>query len=141
MNINHIVTAWETFAHTTAPDLVLEVPRTEEQYEALVAFADKLTSTYNCNDPEHAPLYDLVAFYIGEWEKVHYADILEGEVPPYRMLAYYLEQRGVSAYRVAKDTGIPQPTLSAVLAQRREVSKDVAKKLAAYFGVSTELFI
>ncbi len=82
-----------------------------------------------------------MAFYIGEWEKVHDADILEGVVSPYRMLAYYLEQRGVSAYRVAKDTGIPQPTLSAVLAQRREVSKDVAKKLAAYFGVRTELFI
>lgn len=90
MNISHVVTAWETFAHTTAPDLVLAVPQTEEQYEALVAFADKLTSTYNCNDPEHAPLYDLVAFYIGEWEKVHDADILGGEVPPYRMLAYYL---------------------------------------------------
>lgn len=141
MNISHIMTAWETFTQTTAPDLVLAVPQTEAQYEALVAFADKLTSTYNCNDPEHAPLYDLVAFYIGEWEKVHYADILEGEEPPYRMLAYYLEQRGVSAYRVAKDTGIPQPTLSAVLAQRREVSTDVAKKLAAYFGVSIELFI
>ncbi len=85
MNISHVVTAWETFAQATAPDLVLEVPQTEAQYEALVAFADKLTSTTNCNDPEHAPLYDLVAFYIGEWEKVHDADILGGEVPPYRM--------------------------------------------------------
>ncbi len=141
MNVNQVVTAWETFTQATQDDLVLEMPQTEAQYEALVAFTDKLTSTYNCNDPEHAPLYDLVAFYIGEWEKVHDADILEGVVPPYRMLAYYLEQRGVSAYRVAKDTGIPQPTLSAILAQRREISKDVAKKLAAYFGVSSELFI
>ncbi len=141
MSVSQVVNAWEAFAEATTPDLMLEVPQTEEQYEALVAFTDELTSTYNCNDPEHAPLYDLVAYYIGEWERVHYADILEGEVPPYRMLAYYLEQRDVSAYRLAKDTGIPQSTLSAVLAQRREISKDVARKLAAYFGVSTELFI
>ncbi len=121
--------------------MVLAVPQTEEHYQALVAFADALTSSYNCTDPEHAPLYDLVAYYIGEWEKVHYADILEGEVAPYQMLAYYLEQRDISAYRLAKDTGIAQPTLSAILAQRRDISKAVAKKLAAYFGVSSELFI
>ena len=141
MSISQVVTAWEAFTQATHTELVLGMPQTEAQYEALVAFADELTSTTNCNDPEHAPLYDLVAYYIGEWEGVHYADILEGEVPPYRMLAYYLEQRGVTAYRVAKDTGIPQPTLSAILAQRREISKDVAKKLTAYLGVSTELFI
>lgn len=141
MSFSQVVTAWEAFAQAARADLVLDVPQTEEQYDALVAFADELTSTYNCNDPEHAPLYDLVALYIGEWEKEHYADIIEGEVPPHRMLAYYLEQRGVTAYRLAKDTGIPQPLLSAVLAQRREISKDVAKKLAAYFGVSAEHFI
>ena len=57
------------------------------------------------------------------------------------MLAHYLEARDISAYRLAKDLGVSQGNLSAVLHGKRGISKDLAKKLAEYFGASLELFI
>lgn len=139
--LNNVIAAWETFAHSTRNDIILRVPESEEQYEALVAIADELTSSYNCNDPEHAPLFDLVAYYISEWERVHYADILEHEVPPHEMLAYYLENRGVSQLQLQKDSIVNQGNLSKILKGERKISRELAKKLSAYFEVSVELFI
>lgn len=138
---NQVVTAWETFAHSARNELVLDVPKSEEEYDALVAFTNKLTSEHNCNDPEHAPLFDLVTFYISEWEKEHYTDIIDGEMPPHEMLAYYLETRGVSQLQLQKDGIVNQGNLSKILKGEREISKELAKKLAGYFGVSVELFI
>ncbi len=52
-----------------------------------------------------------------------------------------MQERGVTQYRLAKDGVVSQGTLNAILKGRRGISKAVAKKLAAYFGVSVELFI
>jgi HTH-type transcriptional regulator/antitoxin HigA len=136
-----VVSAWETFSQSTRDELVLGIPQSEVQYDALIAFADELTSAYNCNDPEHAPLFDLVAYYIGEWEKVHEAEILAHEVPPHEMLAYYLDVRGVSQSQLQRDGVVNQGNLSKILKGEREISKALARKLARYFGVSVEVFI
>jgi HTH-type transcriptional regulator/antitoxin HigA len=45
------------------------------------------------------------------------------DVPPAKMLAHCIEARQTTAAQVAKDTGIPQATLSNVLAHRRGISK------------------
>ena len=139
--LSNVVTAWGMFAHSTRNDIVLQIPQSEDQYDALVAVADELTSFYNCNDSKHAPLFDLVTYYISEWERVHYADILEHDVAPHKMLAYYLETRGVSQSQLQKDGIVNQGNLSKILRGEREISKELAKKLAAYFDVSVELFI
>lgn len=51
------------------------------------------------------------------------------------------EARGVSAYRVAKDCGIPQTTLSDWKNGRIRLSLKVAEKLADYFQVPVDAFI
>jgi HTH-type transcriptional regulator/antitoxin HigA len=56
--------------------------------------------------------------------------------PPHEMLAHLMEVRGASQADVARATGIPRSTISAVLAQRRKLSTDSIAKLAAYFHVS-----
>ena len=47
----------------------------------------------------------------------------------------------LSAYRVSKETGIPQSTLSEWKSGRSTPKTDKLKKLADYFGVSIEYFL
>ena len=135
-----VVAAWN-FRHSTRDTLALRPAETEAEYDELVAFADELTSAYNCNTEPYGSLFDLVSTYIDHWERQHYADLKDVQVPPHEMLGYYLEQRGVSQYRLAKDLGVSQGNVSAILRGDRGVSKGLAKKLAGYFRVSVEVFI
>ena len=42
---------------------------------------------------------------------------------------------GLSVYRVAKDSGVPQPVLHRFVAGERDMYLETADRLAAYFGV------
>ncbi|MCO7122060.1 helix-turn-helix domain-containing protein [Ihubacter massiliensis] len=52
-----------------------------------------------------------------------------------------LNERGVTAYRVAVDTGIPQSTLSDWKNGRSAPKVDKLKLLADYFSVPIEYFL
>ena len=56
--------------------------------------------------------------------------------PPREMLAHLMDARGVRQAAVARATGIPRSTLSAVLAGRRKLSTANIAALSAYFHVS-----
>ena len=58
----------------------------------------------------------------------------------YKAFEKLKEARGVSSYRVAKETGIRQTTLSDWKVGRIRCSLAVAKKLADYFGVPVDTF-
>ena len=116
-------------------------PITEADYEELHGLMDELTSRQDINEQPWSDLFGLIATYMHEWELVNEPDLKNPVATPHEMLAYLMQQRGVSQYRLAKDGVVSQGTLNAVLKGRRGISKAVAKKLAAYFGVSVELFI
>lgn len=59
----------------------------------------------------------------------------------YSKLEKLLEERGLTAYRVAKDTGIPTATLSNWKAGLYTPKADKLLKLANYFGVPLEYFL
>lgn len=52
-----------------------------------------------------------------------------------------LDQRGITAYRVSKDTGIPQSTFSEWKNKRSKPKVDKLIKLADYFGVNVSYFL
>lgn len=52
-----------------------------------------------------------------------------------------LRERGITAYRVAKDTGIPTATLSDWKNGRSTPKTDKLLKIAEYFGVPLEQLI
>lgn len=138
MTTSNIVNAWETFQITTGG---VKRPETEAEYETLHKLADDLTSHYNCNTEPYGSLFDLIAGYMHEWELENEPELKDVQVPPHEMLAYVLEQRGVTQYRLAKDLNVSQGNLSAILRGDRGISKELAKKLAGYFDISVELFI
>ncbi|MBF0287389.1 MAG: HigA family addiction module antidote protein [SAR324 cluster bacterium] len=52
-----------------------------------------------------------------------------------------MEPLGITAYRLAKDTSIPNMAVSEILRGKRRISPKVGLRLDKYFGVSEEFFI
>ena len=53
----------------------------------------------------------------------------------------FLKPLGVSAYRLSKDTGIPQTRISAIVKGRRRITADTALRLSKYFGNSAKFWL
>src|SRR6186997_2473440 len=53
----------------------------------------------------------------------------------------FLVPLGVTAYRLSKDTGIPQTRISAIIKGNRRVTADTALRLAKYFGNSAKFWL
>lgn len=48
----------------------------------------------------------------------------------------FLGPMGISAYRLAKDIGVPQIRISEVLAGKRAITVDTGLRLSRYFGMN-----
>ncbi len=48
----------------------------------------------------------------------------------------FLEPMGISAYRLAKDIGVPQIRISEIIAGKRGISVDTGLRLSRYFGMN-----
>ena len=53
----------------------------------------------------------------------------------------FLGPMDISAYRLAKDTGLPHSRVSDLLAGKRGVSADTALRLARYFGTTPDFWL
>jgi addiction module HigA family antidote len=53
----------------------------------------------------------------------------------------FLDPLGITAYRLAKDIGVPRNRVLAILAGRRAISADTALRLGRYFRVSAQFWI
>ena len=59
----------------------------------------------------------------------------------YQIFEKLIKEKGVTAYRVSKDTGIPQPTFSEWKNGRSKPKIDKLMKFAKYFGVDVAIFL
>ncbi len=48
---------------------------------------------------------------------------------------------GLTAYRLAKDIGVPVTRIQEIVAERRSVTGDTALRLARYFGTTAEFWL
>lgn len=53
----------------------------------------------------------------------------------------FLVPLGITAYRLSKDTGIPQTRLSAIIKGNRRVTADTAVRFSKYFGNSAKFWL
>lgn len=72
---------------------------------------------------------------------MEYMKSLKNIHPGEILLKEFLEPMGVSAYRLSKDTGIPQTRISAIIKGNRSVTADTALRLSKYFGVSAKFWL
>jgi addiction module HigA family antidote len=54
---------------------------------------------------------------------------------------YFMEPLGISGYRLAKELGVPQITISNIVNNKRGLSTDVSLRLSKYFGNSAEFWL
>lgn len=53
----------------------------------------------------------------------------------------FLDELGISAYRLAKETFIPQTRISEIIKGRRRITADTALRLSKYFGTSAKFWM
>ena len=53
----------------------------------------------------------------------------------------FLKPMGVSAYRLAKDIGVPVNRITAIVNEARNVSPETALLMSRYFGLSDSLWV
>ena len=63
---------------------------------------------------------------------IHPGEILQDE---------FLKPLGISAYRLAKDLGIPQTRISQIIKGNRRITADTALRLSKYFGNSAKFWL
>ncbi len=57
------------------------------------------------------------------------------------LLEEFLIPLGISAYKLSKDTDIPQTRISAIIKGNRRVTADTALRLSKYFGNSAKFWL
>ncbi|MEI6266145.1 MAG: HigA family addiction module antitoxin [Sphingobacteriia bacterium] len=64
-------------------------------------------------------------------------NIHPGEV----LLEEFLIPFGITAYKLSKDTGMPQTRISAIIKGRRRITADSALRFSKYFGNSAKFWL
>ena len=57
------------------------------------------------------------------------------------LLEDFMKPHGLTAYRVAKDIGVPALRIHQIVKGERGISADTALRLARYFGTSGEVWV
>ena len=65
-------------------------------------------------------------------ENIHPGEVLNEE---------FLIPMGISAYRLAKDTEIPQTRISQIIKGKRRITADTALRLSSYLGNSAKFWL
>jgi len=69
------------------------------------------------------------------------ANTLDNIHPGEVLLEEFLKPMDVSAYRLAKETFIPQTRVSAILKGKRRITADTALRLSKFFGTSAKFWL
>ena len=65
------------------------------------------------------------------------ANIHPGEI----LIEEFLKPLGITAYRISKDTEIPQTRISQIIKGKRRITADTALRLSSYFGNSAKFWL
>jgi addiction module HigA family antidote len=57
------------------------------------------------------------------------------------LLSEFIKPNHLTVYRVAKDSGISQPTLQMIVTGKRSITADTALRLGLYFGLDAQFWL
>lgn len=57
------------------------------------------------------------------------------------LLEEFLKPMGITAYRLARETGLPQTRISQIVHGRRGLSAETALRLSKFFGTSAQFWL
>ena len=116
---------------TTLPKII----ETDEELETFSNVLESLDRKAKLT-PEERALEALLVRLIQDYdERIEFP-----EIPPHEMLAYLIEQKGLKQSDLIPLLG-SSAQVSNMVTGKRGIRKAQAKKLAAFFGVSAEVFL
>ncbi len=128
-----ILRAWIPFKELVGVTSV----RTEDDYKQARATIDVLVEEVGDNeDHPLADVLDYLAAQVKAYEDEHFPI---PDADPREVLRFLMEQHGLKQEDLADCA--PQSRISDILNGRRDISKDIAKKLARRFNVHADLFL
>jgi len=128
-----ILRAWMPFKEVVGVTTV----RTEEDYAQARATIEVLLD--EIGDNESHPLADVLDYLADQVAAYEDERCPLPDAAPKEVLRFLMEQHGLKQ----EDLGdcAPQSRISDILSGRRDISKEIAKKLARRFNVSAALFL
>jgi len=118
--------------------VLLKAIETEAEYDRMVAAVGELMDKGEDSlSPEESALLETMAILIQAYDDRHHA---LPNIAPNEMLCYLMETSGQTTRNLLPVLGT-RGRVSEVLSGKRSISKEQAKKLAALFKVSVDLFI
>lgn len=87
-----------------------------------------------------ALLLDLIATLVADYEEKHQHAALP-DLPPGELLAFLIEQRGITRAELARQTDIPRQKITNAINGTRPLSKGHAIKLAEFFKLEPSAFV
>ena len=128
-----LISAWTLVRHFTG----LGTIRSQANYEAMRKLADQLVDQIGAQaDHPFSGLLEVVLELMESWEDDHVS--IEKQAPK-EVLSYLMKANGLKQTDLAEI--VSQGTLSNILRGKREISKQLAKKLAEHFGVNVAVFL
>ena len=67
--------------------------------------------------------------------------VLENIHPGEVLLKEFLEPMGITAYRLSKETAIPQTRISQILKGKRRITADTAIRFERFFGTTAKFWL
>ena len=122
-------------------EFIPKIIETETEYEQNLAVAEKLIAKKKNRSPEETTLLRLLVKLIKDYEETNYHLKEWQDLPPHKILQHLLE---VSHTKQSDLVGIISPSkglISAIVNGKRSISKEQAKRLGAYFKISSSVFI
>ena len=111
---------------------------TEAEYDQTIAEINRLLRKGEENlSPEEDRLLDLLSTLAENWEEAHHPI---PEAPGYRILKHYMQVRGLRQIDLQPILGSRGVT-SEIVNGKLPITKEQAKRLGAFFGVSPAVFI
>ena len=127
-----LLAAWTPFKELVGVTVV----RTEEEYARVMALIETLLDAVG--DAEDHPLAEVLEYLTVQAEAYEAGHVVIAEAEPREVLRFLMEQHSLTQSDLADCA--PQSRISAILAGKRAISKEMAKKLAKRFNVSVGLF-
>ncbi len=113
------------------------VIETEEENERVLAIVERLMAKGEKRTPEEDAVLNLLVHLVEQFEGKTYP--ISHATPP-ELIAFLLEQRGLKPAALAEILG-SRGRVSEILAAKRSLSKEQAKRLAEFFHISVGAFI
>ncbi len=110
--------------------------RSDEDLDRAINMMDELTDRLDL-DQEEQDYLEVLSTLIESYEDEH---VPIPTTTDSELLRYLIEAKGITQAQTAKDCGIVESTLSAVIAGRRNLNRDHIGRLSRYFHVEPSVF-